>query len=420
MSGVLTVARLELTVRVRAGRWRWLLGGWFIVLVGFTALLNLALSNAHDLDGDRGTVMYGGLQLFLLALAMLVMPALTSQSVNGDRERGTLGVLQVTRLSAFDIAAGKLLAAWGTACVFLLASAPMVAWSMADGGVPVVRVVIVTLVVALLLGVICAISLGFSALLSRGTTSSVLSYLSVFALTLGTLIVFGLATAATIQTRVVHFTPPPGAPSSCCTEDQSVDRTDLTWWLLAPNPFVVLADAAPVVAERPSQGCGPGGRWLLRRPATRGRRSSRRHQSSRPVATGTAGLRDRTGEHRASSGGAAASSGPTGSASTWRWVRSCSGWPRVGCEPRVGSCPVASGWPDRRPDPAPIFVTLATLTTPVRDCHAFATTAPLVGGRDRVQDEGCGGVSPPRRSPSPVVRRRARQRTSDGGDVAPR
>ncbi len=255
MSGILTVARLELTVRVRAGRWRWLLGGWFVVLVGFAALLNLALSNAHDLDGDRGTVLYGGLQLFLLALAMLVMPALTSQSVNGDRERGTLGVLQVTRLSAFDIAAGKLLAAWGTACVFLLASAPMVAWSMVEGGVPVIRVVIVTLVVILLLGVICAISLGLSALLSRGTTSSVLSYLSVFALTLGTLIVFGLATAATIQTRVVHFSPPPGAPSSCCTSDQNVDRTDLTWWLLAPNPFVVLADAAPVVAPRPSRGC---------------------------------------------------------------------------------------------------------------------------------------------------------------------
>jgi ABC-2 type transport system permease protein len=257
MSGILTVARLELTVRVRAGRWRWLLGGWFVVLVGFTALLNLALSNAHDLDGDRGTVMYGGLQLFLLALAMLVMPALTSQSVNGDRERGTLAVLQVTRLSAFDIAAGKLLAAWGTACVFLLASAPMVAWSMIDGGVPAIRVVIVTLVVILLLGVICAISLGLSALLSRGTTSSVLSYLSVFALTLGTLIAFGLATAATIQTRVVHFSPGPDAPSGCCTSDQTVDRTDLTWWLLAPNPFVVLADAAPVVSQRPSRGCVP-------------------------------------------------------------------------------------------------------------------------------------------------------------------
>jgi ABC-2 type transport system permease protein len=238
---------------VRAGRWRWLLAGWFVILFGFTALLRLALTNATTLHGDVGTVMYGGLQLFLLGLALLVMPALTSQSVNGDRERGTLGVLQVTRLSAFDIAGGKLLAAWGTACIFLLASAPLVAWSMVEGGVPAVRVVIVTLVVVLLLGVICAISLGLSALLARGTTSSVLSYLAVFALTVGTLIAFGLATVASSQTQTVHYSPGSNAPPGCCTTTENVQRTDLTWWILAPNPFVVLADAAPVVAERAAQ-----------------------------------------------------------------------------------------------------------------------------------------------------------------------
>jgi ABC-2 type transport system permease protein len=227
VSGVATVARLEFTVRIRAGRWRWLLGGWFVVLVLFTLLLRLAIGRAQSLDGSRGTVIYGGLQLFELGLALLVVPALTSQSINGDRERGTLAVLQVTHLSAFDIAAGKFLAAWATACVFLVASAPLVAWSMIEGGVPVIRVVVVSIVVALLLGVVCAISLGLSAVLSRSTTSSVLSYLAVFALTVGTLILFGLATALT-------------------TTSGTGTQTNETWWLLAPNPFVVLADAAPV------------------------------------------------------------------------------------------------------------------------------------------------------------------------------
>jgi ABC-2 type transport system permease protein len=259
MSGVATMARLELTVRVRAGRWRWLLAGWFLILLVFTALLSAAASRTEVQAGSRGTVMYGGLQLFLLALALLVMPALTSQSVNGERERGTLGVLQVTRLTAFDIAGGKLLAAWGTACIFLLASAPLVAWSMAEGGVPVIRVVTVTVVVALLLGVICSISLGLSALLSRGTTSSVLSYLAVFALTVGTLVLFGLVTVATAQTQVIQLPTQSGlagapVPAGCCTASERVDRTDLTWWLLAPNPFVVLADAAPVAAQKP-QSC---------------------------------------------------------------------------------------------------------------------------------------------------------------------
>jgi ABC-2 type transport system permease protein len=230
VNGVLTMARLEFTVRVRAGRWRWLLGGWFGVLVLFTVLLRLAIGHDHGLDGSRGTVMYGGLQLFQLALALLVVPALTSQSVNGDSERGTLAVLQVTNLSAFDIAAGKLLAAWATACVFLVTSAPIVVWAMVEGGVSVIRVVVVTVVVALLLAVICSISLGLSAVLARSTTSSVLSYLAVFALTVGTVVLFGLSTALTAR------------------NDFGV-RTRSTWWILAPNPFVILADATPTAPQ---------------------------------------------------------------------------------------------------------------------------------------------------------------------------
>jgi hypothetical protein len=53
--------------------------------------------------------------LFVLGLALLVVPSLAAQSVNGDRERGTLATLQVTRLSAGEITLGKFVAAWGTA-----------------------------------------------------------------------------------------------------------------------------------------------------------------------------------------------------------------------------------------------------------------------------------------------------------------
>jgi ABC-type transport system involved in multi-copper enzyme maturation permease subunit len=244
MKGVLTVARLELTVRVRAGRWRWLLLGWFVVLVLFMALLSAALPASSSLNGHRGTIMYGALQLFMLALAMVVMPALTSQSVNRDREHGTLGVLQVTQLSAFDIAAGKLVAAWGAACLFLASSAPLVVWSMVEGGVPAFRVLSVSIVMVVLVGVVCGLSLGLSALLARSTTSSVLSYAAVFGLTIGTLILFGLATATTEQTVTVNE---PGNGGSF-TEHQTY--TDETWWMLAPNPFVILADAAPVAPQK--------------------------------------------------------------------------------------------------------------------------------------------------------------------------
>lgn len=253
-AGVLAVARQEFTVRIRKGRWRWLLAAWFLVLLALTALLRESVLQAGlAVQPFRGSVMYGGLMLLVLSLALLVAPALTAQSVNGDRERGTLATLQVTRLKPAEITLGKFLAAWGTMLVFLAATTPLVLWCVANGGVSGASVVVVTAVMAVLLGTVGALSLGLSALLSRSTTSGVLSYLSVFALCIGTLVVFGLSSLLTQETYTASCAPPssiepgggaPPAPEDCTYTTTQV-RTDRTWLLLAPNPFVVLADSAP-------------------------------------------------------------------------------------------------------------------------------------------------------------------------------
>jgi ABC-2 type transport system permease protein len=253
VSGVLTVARLEFKLRIRAGRWRWLVGAWFVVLAIVTWLVRTAASQPNivgdSVERERtlGAVMFGVVVLVVLALALLVAPALAAQSVNGDRERGTLATLQVTRLRAGEIAVGKLLASWGTALVFLAVTLPLALWCYTEGGLSVGRIAGVYLVTALLLGVVCAISLGLSALLARSTTSGVLAYLTVFALAAGTAITFGLVTASTQQT-VTGSSRLCDGPGANCTEtsyETTVARPDRTWWLLAPNPFVVLADSAP-------------------------------------------------------------------------------------------------------------------------------------------------------------------------------
>jgi ABC-2 type transport system permease protein len=110
--------------------------------------------------------------------------------------------------------------------------------------------------------VVCAIAQALSALLARSTTSAVLSYLVVFALTVGTLIAFGLAVSMTTEqvTRTVQvpvgdpYEPGQRQPSEPELEEQTFEvsqtRPDRVWWLLAPNPFVVLADAAPTLTRR--------------------------------------------------------------------------------------------------------------------------------------------------------------------------
>lgn len=238
--GIVTVARQEFRLRIRAGRWRWLLGAWTAVVLLFALLFRLGLSAVGGTDDgrDAGPPLFGGTMLFVLGLALLVAPALAAQSINGDRERGTLAVLQVTRLTAAELALGKLAAAWGAALVFLGLTLPVVVWAMAEGSLPLLNVLVTLLVVALLLGVVVAVAQALSALLARSITSALLSYVAVFALTIGTLIAFGLATALTTE-RVEHQVD--GGLSYTSSEA----RPDRTWPLLAPNPFVILADAAP-------------------------------------------------------------------------------------------------------------------------------------------------------------------------------
>lgn len=282
LSGVLTMARLEFRLRIRAGRWRWLLAIWFVLLAlvatgtraGFAR--GVTGPSAQALSQYRGAAMFGVLMLVVLALSLLVSPALAAQSVNGDRTRGTLAPLQVTLLRPAEIAVGKLVASWGTALVFLAVTLPLAVWCLAEGGLSVLRVLAVYLMMSVLLGISCALALALSAMLASTTTSSVLAYLLVFAGTVGTLLAFVLVTALTPDTRTISFhhcdvlTDQQGFPvdrngnplgpgqepveTNCqdFSEEIGVTRPDRTWWLLAPNPFVVLADSAPAapVVER--------------------------------------------------------------------------------------------------------------------------------------------------------------------------
>lgn len=257
LRGVRAMASHEFRLRLRAGRWRWLLGAWLVVLLAFTVLMRLALGT---MGGSIGSFMFGGVTLFVMGLALLIVPALTAQSVNGDRERGVLATLQTTLLTPAEIALGKLAAAWATSLVFLALSIPFLLWSMLEGGVPVTRALVCFVVTALLLGVVAAVAQCLSTLFARSTTSAVMSYLAVFALTVGTLIAFGLGTLATQSTETRTDRYPVWDDSDgrgndepdrweTVTYETEVVHTERVWWLLVPNPFIVVADSSPAAPE---------------------------------------------------------------------------------------------------------------------------------------------------------------------------
>jgi ABC-type transport system involved in multi-copper enzyme maturation permease subunit len=242
------VVAQEFRIRLRTGRWRWLLAVWVVVLALFTFLLDAGLRTGYryaEDDSLRGVPLFGSLMYFILGSMLVISPALTSQTVNGDRERGTLATLQVTKLRPGEIAVGKLLAAWGVGLASLALSLPFAGYALARGGIQVERVLAIYGVVALLIGTICAVSQALSSLLARSITSALLSYVVTAGLTIGTLIAFYLALPLTSEEREVQYGWGPGY-----TYTETIEHTERVWWLLAPNPFVILADSAPRVPPR--------------------------------------------------------------------------------------------------------------------------------------------------------------------------
>lgn len=245
--GIALVTRQEFRIRLRTGRWRWLIGAWFVVCLVFTLLLDASVDTGYGyISNDptnRGVPLFGILMFFVLGLVMVISPALTSQSINGDRERGTLASLQVTRLLPSEIALGKLLAGWFVGLVMLVLTLPFAGYAFAKGGITIERLGAVYGVMALLIGVVCAVSQALSALLARSITSALLSYLLVAFLNIGTLIAFALIVPL-VSDEKTERTP------EGFTYTNTIQREDKVWWLIAPNPFVILADSAPAVPPR--------------------------------------------------------------------------------------------------------------------------------------------------------------------------
>lgn len=259
-----TIIRLELTQRLRSVAWYVLLGIFALVMLVVTAL---ALA-ASAMTTDSGGWLFSLLIFLVLLLALLVSPTLSGNSINGDRDAATLAPMQVTLATTGEILFGKFLAAWIAGLAFLVVALPFLVVATLAGDLEPATIGTSLLILVVEVGVVAGFGVGLSAIIARPLFSVAATYLLVAALAVGTLIAFGLGTA-TARVEVTsyerHFdngayvcAPGEDPDDTGCVDDASLTRcsewteytydaprTDHVWWLLAANPFVILADATP-------------------------------------------------------------------------------------------------------------------------------------------------------------------------------
>jgi len=139
-------------------------------------------------SAEIGHALFSGIVVVQTLLILVLAPAFTSGAISMEREKQTLELLITTPLSTLGMVVGKLFSALAYLFLLVVASIPLMSIVFAFGGVgpeDLVRAYLLLFAVAFGVG---AIGLFMSALIGRTQVATVLSYVIVLGLTIGTAI----------------------------------------------------------------------------------------------------------------------------------------------------------------------------------------------------------------------------------------
>lgn len=248
-SGLTAIGVKELRGRMRGRRAFTVLTIYLVVIGGFAWMVDVIAEQSYRASYG-GQVSYAAASigkgvftalLFLETLLVTVLaPAFTAGAISLEREKQTLDMLATTPISSLAIVAGKLLTALTYVFVLILASVPLTGLVFLFGGVgpeDLLRGYLVLLVTAIGLG---SVALFFSALIKRTQAATILSYVTVLFLTLGSIFVFIFLDVLGSGARSGGIIG--GRPSEA---------------LLYLNPFVAQADVLCGTEDVSGGMCGP-------------------------------------------------------------------------------------------------------------------------------------------------------------------
>ncbi len=186
-------------------------------------------------SAEIGHALFSGIVVVQTLLILVLAPAFTSGAISMEREKQTLELLITTPLSTLGMVVGKLFSALAYLFLLVVASIPLMSIVFAFGGVgpeDLVRAYLLLFAVAFGVG---AIGLFMSALVGRTQVATVLSYVIVLGLTIGTVI---------FHTYLVATSPRPVNDGFVAVEQRHQAPESLLWL----NPLVADMDLICITA----------------------------------------------------------------------------------------------------------------------------------------------------------------------------
>ena len=187
------VYQKELKTSVRSMRTAILLFGYngLLALFGlFAFYVTFEYNSKYGGTVDYSDILqvYSIITILEFGLVLFAVPAFTSASISGERERQTLEILLTTKLTPFQIIFGKLASSISRILLLAFSSLPVLALTFSVGGITfkhMLEFMVLIIVTAVFIG---SIGIFFSTLFKKTTVATVATYGALLLIGIGTLL----------------------------------------------------------------------------------------------------------------------------------------------------------------------------------------------------------------------------------------
>ena len=215
--------------KVKMRSWRAPIG--ILIYVGcLTVFLLILLSLTNNRSyyfndySETGRLVFMVLSIAQFFIMIFIAPGATSGAISSEREKQTLDLLLCTQMRPVKIVLGKLISAVGWVLLLLICTIPLYSITFLYGGVSPQAIVLVMLFLVVTAIVCGSVGLFYSTVFRRTVTSSIISYLTLLFIGIGSFI------AAAVQ-AYLYFTRGSGGMF------YNMDFIPAGYYL---NPFVAL------------------------------------------------------------------------------------------------------------------------------------------------------------------------------------